>query len=129
MPQHLGLWLTQIRLNPSQTLLSGLELFSLPDIQAVPANPASIENQIARVHFYAGGYSFWGVAVDFGSGDFLGYSRNRLTGPTGRWGLVPYQRLLGIRIPIKIDGVMTRIPLERDRHFHPMSLKEALRWD
>lgn len=129
MPRHPGLWLTQIRLNSSQTLLSGLELFSLPDIRTLPAKLDPIENQMARVHFFAGSYSFWGVAVDFETGDFLGYSRNRITGPVGRWGLVPYQRLLGIRIPIKIDGVMTRIPLERDQHFHPKSLEEALRWE
>jgi hypothetical protein len=129
MPPHSGLWLTQIRLNSSQTLLSGRELFSLPEIKALPSNPGSIEKQLVRVHFYAGSYSFWGVAVDFETGDFLGYSRNRITDPEGRWGLVPYQRLLGIRIPIKIDGVMTRIPLERDQHFHPMSLEEALRWE
>ncbi len=129
MPQHPGLWLTQVRLNPSQTLLSGLELFSLPEIQTLPSNLGSIEKQLVRVHFYAGSYSFWGMAVDFETGDFLGYSRNRITGPGGRWGVVPYLRLLGIRIPIKIDGVMTQIPLERDQHFRPMSLEEALRWE
>jgi hypothetical protein len=127
MPQHPGLWLMQVRLNPSQTLLSGLELFSLPEIKALPSNLGSIEKQLVRVHFYAGSYSFWGVAVDFETGDFLGYSRNRITGPEGRWGLVSYQRLLGIRISLKIDGVMTQIPLERESHFTPQFLSEALR--
>lgn len=126
---HPGFWLMQVRLNPTQTLLSGLELFSLPEIKALPSNLGSIEKQIVRVHFYAGSYSFWGMAVDFDTGDFLGYSRNRITGPEGRWGLVPYQRLLGIRIPIKIDGVLTRIPLEREPRFRPKFLSEALRWE
>ena len=128
MPQHPGFWLTHIRLNPCQTLLSGLELFSLPEIQTLPTNLGSIEKQIVRVHFFAGSYSFWGAAIDFETGDFLGYSRNRLTGPEGRWGVVPYRRLLDIRIPIKVDGVMTQMRLERDHYFRPQPLAEAVRW-
>lgn len=127
MPQHPGFWLTQIRLNPSQTVLSGLELFSLPDIQTLPSNLGPIEKRIVRVHFFAGSYSFWGAAVDFETGDFLGYSRNRLTSPEGRWGVVPYRRLLDIRIPIKVDGVMTQLRLERDHYFRPQPLIEAIR--
>ena len=128
MPEHPGLWLAQIRLNPSQTLLSGLELFSLPEIQTLPSNLGPLEQRMVRVHFFAGNYSFWGAAVDFETGTFLGYSRNYLTGPTGRWGLLPCQRLLDIRIPIKIDGVMTKLRLERDLNFGPQPLSEALRW-
>lgn len=128
MPQHPGFWLTQIRLNPSQTLLSGLELFSLPEIQTLPTILGSIEKQIVRVHFFAGSYSFWAAAIDFETGDFLGYSRNRLTGPVGRWGVIPFRRLLDIRIPIKVDGAMTQLRLERDHYFRPQPLVEAIRW-
>jgi hypothetical protein len=128
MPAHPGFWLTQIRLNPEQTVLCGLELFSLPEIQLLPTDLGPLEQRIMRVHFYAGSYSFWGAAIDFETGDFLGYSQNRLQGPIGRWGLVPLQRLLDIRISIKIDGVMTRLRLERDVHFHPQPLSEVARW-
>lgn len=128
MAEHPGLWLTQVRLNPTQTLLSGRELFTLPEIQELPTDLGPLEGRMVRVHFFAGGYSFWTFAVDFQTGDLLGYSQNRLQGPIGRWGVLPLHRLLEIRIPIKVDGLMTRLPLERELRFRPQSLSEALRW-
>lgn len=129
MPQHPGLWLTQVRLNSSQTLLSEPDLLRLPELTNLPKVSRVIEDQVVHLHLFAGSYSFWAAAADYLSGSFVGFSRDHSSDPGGRWGVMPYTRLLGVRRLIKIDGVMTRIPLERDQHFLPMSLEEALRWE
>ncbi len=81
---------------------------------------------MVHLHLFAGAYSFWAAAADYQSGDFIGFSRDHASDPGGRWGVVPYMRLLDIRVSIKIDGAMALIPLERDRHFQSMSLWKAL---
>ena len=128
MSQHPGLWLTQIRLNPGQSLFSTRELVSVPDIHSIAPDLGPDDDPTVWMHLFAGCYSFWGGAVDFETGEFLGYVRDRSIASTGRWGLIPYSYLVGIRVPIKIEGVMTRIPLEREERFHPQALSEALRW-
>lgn len=127
MPQHPGLWLTQIRLNPSQTLLSDLDLFRLPDIANLPGGSGAIESQVVHLHFFAGGYSFFAAAADYQCGDFFGFSRDRSLDPEGRWAVISYTRLLGIRIPLKVDGTDVLLPLERDRYFHSIQLRNALK--
>ena len=81
MAEHPGYWLTQTRLNATQTILSGLELFTLPDIKDVRLEAADPLEQMVYVHFFAGGFSFWAAAVEWKTGIFTGYSRNRLLGP------------------------------------------------
>lgn len=125
-PKHPGYWLTQIRINPSQALLSGLELFILPDVDEINVAPADSMDQVVFAHFFAGTYNFWAAGVDWSSGIFIGYSLNRISGPVGRWGRVSEETLRHIRICMKVDGEIRQIPLSRSTHFHPQSLREAL---
>jgi hypothetical protein len=126
MAEHPGYWLTQTRLNATQTILSGLDLFTLPDIKDVRLDAADPLEQMVYVHFFAGGFSFWAAAVEWKTGIFTGYSRNRLLGPTETWSTCTHEVLRGIRIPFKVNGEIVRIPLERDTRFRPRMLRDAL---
>jgi len=126
MAPHPGAWLTQTRLNVTQTILSGIELFTLPDIKNVDLTVGDPLEQTVFVHFFAGGFSFWAAAVDWETGIFTGYSRNRLLGPNGSWTTCTHEVLRGIRLPIKVNGEIVRIPLERDTRFRAKKLREAL---
>ena len=129
MSPHPGAWLAQTRLNATQTILSGIELFTLPDIKDVDLNAVDPLKQTVYVHFFTGRFSFWAVAVDWEIGIFTGYSRNRLLGPNGSWTTCTHEALRGMRLPIKVNGEIVRIPLERDTRFRPKALRVALRAD
>jgi hypothetical protein len=126
MAEHPGYWLTQTRLNATQTILSGLDLFTLPDIKDVHLDAQDPLEEMVYVHFFAGGFSFWAAAVEWKTGIFTGYSRNRLLGPTDTWSTCTHEVLRGIRIPFKANGAIVRIPLERDTRFRPRMLRDAL---
>jgi len=127
--EHPGAWLAQTRLNAAQNILSGIELFTLPDIKDVDLSAGDPLEHLVFVHFFAGGFSFWAAAVEWKTAVFTGYSRNRLLGPTGIWGKLEHEVLKGIRLPIKLNGEIVRIPLERDTRFRPKKLREALQAD
>jgi len=129
MASHPGAWLAQTRLNVTQTILSGIELFTLPDIKDVDLNAVDPLEQTVYVHFFAGGFSFWVAAVEWETGVFTGYSRNPLMGQNGSWTVCTHEVLRGIRFPIKVNGEIVRIPLERDNRFRPKKLREALNAD
>lgn len=129
MPEHPGYWLAQTRLNAEQAILGAMDLFIIPE--AEEEDPAAKEpmDQVVYVHFHAGPYSFWAAAVDWTTGTFTGYSRNSLTGPVGRWGQCTLEVLCGIRIPVRIEGQLQKVPLQRDPDFQPQLLRDALRVD
>jgi len=129
MAPHPGAWLVQTRLNVTQTILSGIELFTLPDIKDVDLNAGDPLEQMVYVHFFAGGFSFWAAAVDWENGIFTGFARNRLLGPTETWSTCTHEVLRGIRLPIKVNGEIVRIPLERDTRFRLKKLREAIQAD
>jgi len=129
MAGHPGYWLSQTRLNVTQNILSGIELFTLPEISDVDPNPPDPLEIMVYVHFFAGSYNLWVAAVDWEDGIFLGYSRNLALGPLGFLERCSHEDLRGIRIPLKVGGQMVRLPLERDTHFHPKLLWDALGQD
>jgi hypothetical protein len=129
MAEHPGYWLTQTRLNATQTILSGLDLYVLPDIKDVDLSIGDPLGQVVYVRFFAGGFSFWAAAVEWKTGIFSGYSRNRLLGPTDDWNTCTHEVLRGIRIPFKVNGEIVRVPLERDTRFRPKTLGDALKLD
>jgi hypothetical protein len=129
MAGHPGYWLSQTRLNVTQNILSGIELFTLPEISDVDPNPRDPLEIMVYVHFFAGSYNLWVAAVDWEDGIFLGYSRNQAVGPTGCLERSSHEDLRGIRIPMTVDGQIVRLPLERDTHFLPRLLWDALRQD
>jgi len=129
MPEHPGYWLVQTRLNPEQTLLSAMGLFIIPGVEELDPAPVDPMDQIVYAHFHAGSYSFWAAAVDWTTGTFTGYSRNSLTGPVGRWGQCTLEVLCGIRIPVRIEGQLQKVPLQRDPDFQPHLLRDAVRVD
>lgn len=129
MPEHPGYWLVQTRLNPEQSILSAMDLFTIPVVEDVDPDPGDPLDQVVYVHFHAGTYSFWAAAVDWSTGTFTGYSRNSLTGPVGRWGQCTLEVLCGIRIPVRVEGQLLKVRLQRDGGFHAQLLRDALRVD
>jgi hypothetical protein len=129
MPGHPGYWLTQTRLNSGQSILAARDLFIIPGHEEVDLDPQEPMDQMVYVHFHAGPYSFWAASVDWTTGTFTGYSRNRLTGPVGRWGQCSFEVLRGVRIPVLVDGQRIQVQLERENDFHPRLLRDALRKD
>ena len=127
MAGHPGYWLSQTRLNVTQNILSGIELFTLPEISDVDQNPPDPMDMMVYVHFFAGSYSLWVAAVDWENGIFLGYSRNLAVGSAGCLERCSHEDLRGMRIPRIVDGRRIVVGLERDTRFNPKPLREALR--
>jgi len=126
MAEHPGYWLAQTRLNPDQTILSAVDLFTIPGAEEVDPAPGEPLDKVVYVHFHAGTYSFWAAAVDWSTGTFTGYSRNSLTGPVGRWGQCTLEVLCGIRIPVLGEGKVLHVRLQRDADFHAQLLRDAV---